>query len=58
LLIRLFFFHQLKYIKISNLAGGLRNDVMTIFDLLSKNLEVLVQPRGPGGGDEHMKAMY
>jgi len=44
------------YIKTSLLACELRNDYITLYDMLAKNLETLVTPRG--GEDEKLARMY
>jgi len=44
------------YIKTSLLACELRNDYITLYDLLSKNLETLTSPRGHE--DEKLARMY
>jgi len=44
------------YIKTCLLASELRNDYITIYDLLAKNLDTLITPRG--GEDEKLARMY
>ncbi len=44
------------YIKTSLLACDLRNDYLTLYDLLSKNLDTLTKPRG--SEDEKIARMY
>jgi hypothetical protein len=44
------------YIKTCLLASELRNDYITVYDLLAKNLDTLMTPRG--GEDEKLARMY
>jgi len=44
------------YIKTSLLACELRNDYITLYDLLAKNLDILMTPRK--GEDEKLSRMY
>lgn len=44
------------YIKTCLLASELRNDYITVYDLLAKNLDTLITPRG--GEDEKLARMY
>jgi hypothetical protein len=44
------------YIKVTNLACELRNDYITLYDLLAKNMETLSAPRG--GEEEKLARMY
>jgi hypothetical protein len=44
------------YIKTCLLANELRNDYITLYDLLAKNLDTLITPRG--GEDEKLARMY
>jgi len=44
------------YIKTCLLACELRNDYITLYDLLAKNMELLMTPRG--GEEEKLARMY
>jgi len=44
------------YIKTCLLASEIRNDYITLYDLLAKNLDTLITPRG--GEDEKLARMY
>jgi hypothetical protein len=44
------------YIKTCLLANELRNDYITLYDLLAKNMDTLITPRG--GEDEKLARMY
>jgi len=44
------------YIKTSLLACELRNDYITLYDLLAKNLDTLITPRR--GEEEKLSRMY